>query len=144
NQYGELGVPQTGTCSAFCSSTPVQVLGPAGIGVLRNISGVAAGHDFSLAILGGFVFGWGYNGYGQLGRGTTDSNPNSVPVAVHVITNAVTLAASGDHAMALTRDGRVFTWGDDTYGETGDGTFSTYTPNPTQVKFLPPIKAIAA
>ncbi|HZS91907.1 MAG TPA: hypothetical protein VFE42_31040 [Chloroflexota bacterium] len=144
NQYGELGVTPSGSCSLSCSSTPVQVTGIAGIGVLKNISAVAAGDEFSLAVYGGFVFGWGYNGHGQLGRGTTDGNVNSVPVAVHVITNAVTLAAAGDHAMALTRDGRVFTWGDDQYGETGDGTFNTYTPNPTQVRGLPPIKAIAA
>jgi alpha-tubulin suppressor-like RCC1 family protein len=144
NQYGELGVPQSGTCSAFCSATPAPVTGLAGIGFLKNVKAIAAGDYFSLALLrSGIVVGWGYNGHGQLGRGTTDSNVNNVPVAVHVITNAVYLAASGDHALALTADGRVFAWGDDYYGETGDGTFSVYTPNPTQVAFLPPVKAIA-
>jgi alpha-tubulin suppressor-like RCC1 family protein len=144
NAYGELGVPQTGTCSSFCISTPGPVTGLAGIGFLKNIKAIAAGDDFSLALLkSGIVVGWGRNDSGQLGRGTTDSNLNDVPVAVHTITNAVTLAAMGDHAMALTSDGRVFAWGYNYYGETGDGTFINNTPVPTQVRSLPPIKAIA-
>lgn len=145
NQYGELGVPQSGTCSAFCSATPVQVTGLAGLGFLKNVKAIAAGNDFSVAVLNtGIVVAWGYNGYGQLGRGTTDSNLNDIPVAVHTITNAVSIAASTNHVLALTKDGRVFAWGDDYYGQTGDGTFNTDTSSPVVVATLPTARAIAA
>ncbi len=148
NSYGALGVNSTTqTCNGQpCSLTPVAVQGLGGFGHLKNVTAIAAGDNFSLALLNtGHVVAWGYNGYGQLGNGSTDGNTHPTPTVVHVITNAVSLAASGDHALALTKDGRVWAWGYNGYGQTGDGTFGNNTTTPVLVvSLLPKAKAIAA
>lgn len=33
------------------------------------------------------------------------------------------LSASGDHSLALKKDGTVWAWGDNTFGQLGDGTW---------------------
>jgi uncharacterized repeat protein (TIGR02543 family) len=74
----------------------------------------------------GRLFMWGYNGYGQLGD-TTGADPKT-PVN---ITNEFTLN-SGEtlvsvelgelNSSALTSQGRLFMWGDNSNGQIGDGT----------------------
>ncbi|MFZ2322492.1 MAG: T9SS type A sorting domain-containing protein [Ignavibacteriaceae bacterium] len=73
----------------------------------------------------GTVYTWGYNGYGELGNGTTtDSN---VPVAVStdgfLSGKTITQVAAGAiHSIALASDGTVYTWGNNGLGELGNGT----------------------
>ena len=51
---------------------PTQVKGAGGAGVLTSMVAIAAGETHSLALRSdGTVWAWGYNGYGQLGDGTT-------------------------------------------------------------------------
>jgi alpha-tubulin suppressor-like RCC1 family protein len=146
NTYGELGATTSSTCNGTsCSTTPVPVTGVGGFNVLSHIKGIAAGNEFSLAVVSnGLVVAWGRNYEGELGTGTTDANAHNFPSVVSVITNAVMVAAAGYHALALTADGRVFAWGYDQDGETGDGTFNTITPTPRQVLLPAPAKFIAA
>ena len=48
------------------STTPLQVSG------LSGVAAIAVGEDYSPALKAdGTVWAWGYNGYGQLGDGTT-------------------------------------------------------------------------
>ena len=54
-------------------------------------------------------------------NGTT--NPTLRPVPVTGITTAVAVAAGYRHSCALLQDGRVQCWGDNTFGELGDGAF---------------------
>src|SRR6185295_9097927 len=71
NGNGELG---DGTTTA--SLTPVQVRGIGGAGFLTGVVSIAANTTFAVARLSnGAVVTWGYNGYGQLGDGTTGSRP---------------------------------------------------------------------
>src|SRR5437773_753599 len=76
NAYGQLG---DGTTAS--SSTPVRVINLSG-GYLSGVVAVAVGGLHSLALKSdGTVWAWGYNGYGQLGDGTT-MNSRSTPVQV--------------------------------------------------------------
>jgi alpha-tubulin suppressor-like RCC1 family protein len=61
-------------------STPVQVKGPGGIGYIDGVSAISSSQDHTLAPrINGTVWGWGYNGFGQLGDGTTTTRLTPVP-----------------------------------------------------------------
>src|SRR5947209_8475172 len=75
----------------------------------------------------GTVRCWGANDFGQLGNGTSAPVPgtpttfNPTPVTVSGITTAVAISAGGWHTCALLRDGTIQCWGQNTYGQLGDG-----------------------
>ena len=107
---------QLGDGSTTNRSTPVPVSG------LVNIVAIAAGSDHSMALRNdGVVFAWGYNAYGQLGNGT--SIDSGVPVQVAGGLAGVTAIACGRyHSVARKNDGTVAVWGNNSYGQIGDGT----------------------
>ena len=99
-----------------CSTTPVAVNG------LTGVTAIAAGEDYSLALLGnGTVMAWGANEFGQLGDGSTTAS--DTPVAVNLPAGDVVtaIAASDGTSMALLNDGTVMAWGNNSGGELGDG-----------------------
>jgi alpha-tubulin suppressor-like RCC1 family protein len=113
NKYGELG---NGT--EIDSNVPVKVYG-LNVGVIA----VAGGWDHScaLTVLGGVVC-WGNNEYGQLGNGSAVES-RSTPVIVQGLTQGVSaISAGGGHACALLQDASVVCWGNNQYGQLGDGT----------------------
>src|SRR5437879_5108552 len=74
NQYGELG---NGTYTN--NDTPVQVLGPGGVGFLTGVTALGGGQYHSLALKSdGTVWAWGQNTSGELGNGVFDS-PAQIP-----------------------------------------------------------------
>jgi len=90
---------------------------------------LAGGASHSLAIkTDGSLWGWGWNGYGQLGDGTTDDR--STPV--QALTGVAAVAAGGSHTLAIKTDGSLWAWGNNEYGQLGDGT-TTYRLTPVQV-----------
>lgn len=70
------------------------------------------------------------NSFGQLGDGTTVSDP----VTGSLLTAAVAIAAEDFHACAFFADGTVGCWGDNRSGQLGDGTtIPRLTPTPVTV-----------
>jgi alpha-tubulin suppressor-like RCC1 family protein len=131
NQWGQVGVD--------ASSTPVTT--PSAVAGLTHVTSVAAGSEEVCALLAdGAVACWGFNGYGQLGDGTTAAS--STPVAVRGIAGAKAVAVGGYYACALLADGSVACWGDNAYGTLGDGT-TTSSPAPVAVSGLDHVAAIA-
>lgn len=102
---------------------------------------VAGGYHHTLVVKSdGTVWGWGYNGYGQIGDGTTTS-PRKTPVQTSGLTSATSVAAGVYHSLALKSDGTVWAWGYNGYGQLGDNT-TTQRTSPVQV--LTGATAIAA
>jgi len=64
---------------------------------------------------------WGDNSYGQLGDGTRTTN--HVPTLVPDLSGRIHRASAGQaHTCAITLDGEVLCWGDNSRGQLGDGT----------------------
>jgi alpha-tubulin suppressor-like RCC1 family protein len=108
---------------------------PVGVEGLSNITEVAATEAFNLALLSdGTVASWGGNGHGQLGddgkkpnweEGTGHTLVKAEDPVTHQpagsLTGVKAIAAANEHAMALMKDGTVMAWGNDEYGQLGDG-----------------------
>jgi alpha-tubulin suppressor-like RCC1 family protein len=100
---------------------PVPVVG------LGNITAVAAGSQFSLALLStGEVRAWGKNDFGQLGDGMGPEGENWLKLENNVtvigLAHVKAISAAGSHALALLENGTVEAWGNDFYGEAGNET----------------------
>jgi alpha-tubulin suppressor-like RCC1 family protein len=82
---------------------------------------IASGEDFTCAVVtGGDVYCVGNGASGALGNGSTGISLAAVKVALQG-KPAKTVVAFNLHACALLVDGTVSCWGDDTYGQLGDG-----------------------
>ena len=69
----------------------------------------------------GRVLCWGVNTSGQLGRGTIDAG-SSTPAPVSGFTfSTLSTSPSGSHSCGLLRDGLLYCWGANNYGQLGDG-----------------------
>jgi alpha-tubulin suppressor-like RCC1 family protein len=105
---------------------PVKMLG-VGTPTLSNAVAIAAGYAHTVVLRdGGDVLATGSNSNGQLGTGTLDSllRPARVKgVGGHGFLHGVVAVAAGHtFSAALLKDGRVVTWGDNGWGQLGDGT----------------------
>ncbi|CAB4123042.1 Regulator of chromosome condensation, RCC1 [uncultured Caudovirales phage] len=115
--WGNNSAGQLGNLSTVATSSPVHV------GVL-SYSAISAGGYHSMAILAGgtgALYAWGNNSLGQLGDLTSVSK--SSPIHVGVLSYSA-ISAGSYHSMAILAGGTgaLYTWGDNTYGEMGDGT----------------------
>lgn len=122
NEFGQLG---DGTDTN--AGLPVQVLGRDGKGLLEDAIAIAAGGEHTLALIStGIthmiqeVLAWGLNESGQLGDGSWDNSLLPVIVGGKVpLNNVMAISAGNMHSVALTTDGRVWTWGDNKFGQLG-------------------------
>ena len=77
---------------------------------------------------GGRAYCWGANDAGQLGDGTTADR--SIPTPVRTALRFTTLSAGSAHTCGTTSAGTVagaiYCWGDNKYGQLGDGTLSSH------------------
>jgi alpha-tubulin suppressor-like RCC1 family protein len=123
NLFGQLGNGTTGRSSA-----------PAAVAGVSNAASIAAGMAHVLVLKqDGTVWGWGNNSYGQLG-GTTPAyyTPIAVkglPVPVPGMSGVRSVSAGAYNSGIVNYNGSVWTWGNNTFGQLGDGT--------TAVSFAP-------
>jgi len=147
NEYGQLGDGSTSD-----SYSPVQVVGPSGVGYLTGIIAIAGDMYHTIALKSdSTVWTWGRNSSGQLGNGTTTNSSTPVQVVnsdgVGFLTGIIDIDG-GSHTIALKSDSTVWTWGSNIWGQLGDGTnISKTTPvqvlNHDGVGYLTSIFAIA-
>jgi len=134
NHKGQLGAP-----------APLgDILAPARFGGASDIVSIATASCHTLALRSdGTVWACGGNDKGQLGIGSADNDAHPGLSQVAGLADVVAVAASGGSSYALKSDGTVWAWGDNTYGQLGDGT-TVERDTPVLVSGLSGITAIAA
>jgi alpha-tubulin suppressor-like RCC1 family protein len=123
---------QLGTGTFTKAATPAPVVGLPAVGVKALTSSWMG----SGALMDdGSYYDWGYNASGQLGNGTTTNSavPVHVPLPAPVAQASMggSTAANGQTIVLLT-NGEVWTWGNGSYGQMGNGTTSSSS-SPIQV-----------
>lgn len=101
---------------------------------LKNVADVSLGNSHSCALdSDGFVYCWGSNIYGQLGRGWTRDDLY-VPKVVPNLTKIVELDSGGDTTCARSSAGKMFCWGKGDVGQIGNSDSVSYA-IPVEVNF---------
>ncbi|MGW0806554.1 RCC1 domain-containing protein [Nonomuraea sp. NPDC002799] len=135
NNTGQLGIGNNDD-----SAVPVEVPLPDDV----TVTAVDGGSAHSLALTStGQMWSWGWNNYGQLGNNSTAQS--NVPVRVQLPDGTTVAAISGGHgwfSLAVESSGRLLAWGDNSYGQLGNGT-TTRSTVPIQAE-LPAGTAITA
>jgi alpha-tubulin suppressor-like RCC1 family protein len=152
NKYGEMGLGHR-------NELELDTLYP--ITSLSNVVSAAVGTGCSFVVLAdGRLLGWGSNAQGALGTTplsevevTASTRPSAdAPTLQAVRIDAVDVAAGGSQygfGLALTRDGRVFAWGNNRFGRLGIGpmpvvNFKTHTPAPmTYMAYPVPVPGLS-
>jgi alpha-tubulin suppressor-like RCC1 family protein len=110
NTSGQVG---DGTTSNRLTPTAVT-------GLSSGVTDISANYAHSCAVVSGGAKCWGDNAFGQLGNGST--NNHSSPIDVFGLTTGVAAISAGQYfTCALTTAGGVKCWGDNAFGQLGDG-----------------------
>lgn len=109
------------------SSTPIDI-----DGLTNGVKAISSGkyHTCAITALDG-VKCWGYNSNGQLGDGTYNNRPTPVDVVGFEDDgeNAIAISAGDDHTCVLTVAGGVKCWGNDSFGQLGNGSATNMSSN---------------
>jgi len=132
NTHGELGIAKD---TGYSFVVPVPVCAPGGVypcsQFMSQVSKIGRGIGTSFVIKqDDSVWGWGNNELGQLGNNSAiyaQSSPVQVCAGVEAtlcqnhITNVSAIAGGQYHSVALRKDGTVWAWGQNVFGQLGDG-----------------------
>ncbi len=136
NDHGQLGDNSTKDRTA-----PVQVRGETL--ELSDIIDISASDDHSLALKSdGTVWAWGSNKDGQLGD-KTGANRSTFAIQVSELSEVIAVSAGVKHSLALKKDGDVWAWGSNKYGQLGDNS-TTDRPTPVKVSDISDVIAVSA
>ncbi|MGL4731890.1 MAG: leucine-rich repeat domain-containing protein [Clostridium sp.] len=134
NGYGLLGDGST-----IAKNVPVKINGYGAIGVDTKIVGVT-GYDMHTGAIDseGNLYTWGDNAAGEIGDGTINDRPAPVKVnghgAIGIDTKIVSADFGGIFSSAIDSEGNLYTWGNNNYGQLGNGTDGTTTNKRAPIK----------
>ncbi|WP_437275116.1 hypothetical protein WME90_28130 [Sorangium sp. So ce375] len=137
NQNGQLGDGST-----VNRASPVEITVSPTADV--KVKAVSAGPSHSLALLtDGTVMAWGNNRYGKLG---VDSPVSDIPVPMVVrgVVDVKAIAAGEYFSMALDNNGKVWVWGDNSFGEFGNESVGNESHSRPTMAYIDDVSAIAA
>lgn len=127
NTSGQIWAWGDNTSGALGQSDITTRSSPIQIGSLSNWS-IVSGNDSKLSTRATFnaiktdgtMWGWGYNGNGEIGDGSIVHRSSPVQVGTFTYWRIVTSSSSATHA--LTTAGTMYAWGGNTNGQLGDNT----------------------
>ncbi len=130
--WGDNSQGGLGDGSTTPSASPVVVSLPSGV----TATAITAAQGTGYAIgSNGKLYAWGDNNLGKLGDGTAATN-SLTPVLVSLPSGVTPTAIAGGYqsAYAMGSDGKIYAWGDNFYGELGNGgTTNSSTPVPVSL-----------
>ena len=95
----------------------------AGEVVGKKIVSIKGGYEHYLALAeDGRIYGWGNNGYGQMGNGNTTQPTESISVAATRFNEsykAIAIGCCGYDSYAIAEDGTLWSWGRNNKGQLG-------------------------
>jgi alpha-tubulin suppressor-like RCC1 family protein len=131
DQYGKLG---NGSSTSNVLSPPPAVTLPAP----GTASRLATGDDHACVVLtDGNVSCWGDDYYGQLGNGAAAGSVAAPPAGFSIGGVASAITAGSGHTCAAQTNGDVRCWGDDAFGQLGDGVAASDLTSPSTPLALP-------
>ena len=156
NASGQIGQGTTTESATYESPTPVIFPGAATSLNFIQVNAGSGAHGLALDC-NGHVWVWGENECGQVGNGTSGSYAGCTaanastpsPTPSEVLLGAQTagtganatylhsikfISGGNDFSMAIDSSGNLWTWGNNEYGELGNGTSGNLASTPTQVK----------
>ncbi len=89
---------------------------------IQNIKDISSGKSHIVALSEeGDIYTWGENNSGQLGNGVFGDTVTS-PQKIELSSNITKIEAGIEHSIALDDSGHIYAWGNNLYGQLGDGT----------------------
>jgi alpha-tubulin suppressor-like RCC1 family protein len=130
NDQGQLGNgPPFNGWASVAQPTPVKFILPNGVTAkdvyVTSYGGIGSPSSNTFVIgSDGKVYGAGSNSYGQLGNGNTTNQSTPVPMLVidGVNIRAKQVQSGGGTTVVVTEDGKIYTVGNNSNGQLGDGT----------------------
>lgn len=128
NRYGQLG---NGTLNEQLVPAQIQ---------LKHVKSADFGMECSGAVTeDGSLYTWGWNEHGQLGY-DTDQNYNPLPQKVNLPGRVISVSMGTTHSGAVTEDGSLYTWGNNSDFQLGYETKSEmYNAVPKKVELSDPV-----
>jgi alpha-tubulin suppressor-like RCC1 family protein len=124
NFYGQVGNGTAGNLA----TTPSPVTGSY---AFQSLS--AGGYHTCGITTSGSTLCWGYNGFGQLGNGTSTGAATPIPTNVGGAMTFASIGAENFHTCALDANGAAYCWGFNNQGAVGNDTQFGFVSTPTAV-----------
>jgi len=115
NEYGQLGLASPADNYRATEVTAGSIAG-------KRVTQLVCGAATTLCLTDdGQLHGCGSNRKGELALGETESAPEFVPLPIPDVPKVAQVTAGADHVLALAAEGRVFAWGENSYGQVTPG-----------------------
>ncbi len=120
------GMNNSALCDMQRSGNDQIISTPSLVPCLNHVKSIAMGQTQMLWLRDdGTVWVWGYDSQGCLGLGDLNESMRfqGIPVQILGLSDAIAISAEMDNSAVVCSNGSAMVWGDNVYGQLGDGTF---------------------